>query len=129
MRGKKAAPDAVTPDDGKHYALRLTLGGAPSTMHVIPGLGYVRTDPPAPVGGPGEPTLEQAIAAATDPGNPVELVELSERQVEQARTAMHEARLEAQRQLAHAVRVDGELPQDRIDDEAAAITGAAGEGS
>jgi hypothetical protein len=128
MRGKKAALDAATPDDGKHYALRLTLGGAPNTMHVIPGLGYVRSDPPVPVGGPGEPTLERAIAAAKDPGTAVELVELSANQAEKARAAMHEARLDANRALAHAVRVDGELPQDRVDDEVAAITGA-GEGS
>lgn len=115
--------DTARAGDGKHYALRHTLGGAPNTLHVIPGVGYVQHDPPAPVGGPGEPTLEQAVRASRDQGCAVELVEVDDKQAGAAREHMGAARASANRALAQALRADQELPQDRIDDEKAALTG------
>lgn len=119
---EKRAHHTAQAGDGRHYALRLTLGGAPNTLHLLPGLGYVRIDPPAPVGEPGEPTLEQAIKASQDDGAAVELVELTAEEAQAARGSMREARLTANQALAHALRVDGDMPQDRIDDEKAALT-------
>lgn len=58
------------------WALRLTLGGAPATWHVVAGLpGAYHPDRLTPAGGgQGWPAVAQARAAGTDPGCPVELV-------------------------------------------------------
>lgn len=69
----------------KRQGLRLkndgeTLGGAPSTPHVIPGWpGYYRADIPTPVGGDGELTLEAAQELAKT--GVVELVEIKDSEV------------------------------------------------
>lgn len=127
-KGEQAAVhDTAKPDDGKHYGLKLTLGGAPNTLHIVPGLGYVRVDPPAPVGGPGEPTLERAVEASKDDGCAVELVELPDKQAAAARAAMQQSLHDVNRALGIARREDDDMPQDRLDDETAALTGAAQE--
>ena len=120
---KHPAHETAKPGDGKHYALRLTLGGAPATLHLIPGLGYVHGDRPAPVGEPGEPSLERAVEASKDPGCAVELVELSEGEAADARERMRDDVHAANRELARVRRTDAETPQDRIDDEQAALAG------
>ncbi len=61
----------------KAYGLRLVLPGAPNEPHQVHGLtGIYTKDKVTPVGGPGEPTLEQAREAAKGPDAPVELVEI-----------------------------------------------------
>ena len=117
---KNSAPPAV--GDGKHYALRHTLGGAPNTPHIVPGVGYVQADPPAPVGGHGEPSLDAAVRAAEDPGCAVELVTLTEAKAAKAREHYAHVRDEGRVALKHASR-DKTVPEDRIEDEAGAVTG------
>lgn len=57
------------------WALRLTLGGAPSSWHVVAGLpGAYHPARLTGAGGRGEATLNQARAAGADPGCPVALV-------------------------------------------------------
>lgn len=68
----------------KAYGLRLVLPGAvegvPYQLAGLPGL--YRTDEVTPVGdGPGEPTLEQARAAAKGEDAPVKLEEVGPRKV------------------------------------------------
>lgn len=71
----------------KSYGLRLVLpGAAENTGYTLAGLpGIYRTDEPTPVGGEGEPTLEQARAAAKGDDAPVKLEEIGPRKVEQLR--------------------------------------------
>lgn len=106
----------------KHYALKHVLGGAPNTPHIIPGVGYVQTDPPAPVGGPAELSLERAKKAAADAGVAVELVELTDPQAQKAREHYRAVLHDGRKALARANR-DLTIPADRITDEA----GAAGQ--
>ena len=69
----------------KRYGLRLTLGGAPNTPHLVPGLpGYFRPDVPTPVGGDGELTLEAAREVSKS-NSPVELVELKPKEADEAK--------------------------------------------
>jgi hypothetical protein len=58
--------------------LRLTLGGAPATPHVVPGVGIFRPDIGTPVGGEGELTLAEAKKLAADESIPLELVDLED---------------------------------------------------
>ena len=61
----------------KHHGLRLTLGGAPHTPHVVPGVpGVYRPERATPVGGPGELPFGEAKRISDDPGIPLELVEI-----------------------------------------------------
>lgn len=70
----------------KQYGLRLTLGGAPDTPHQFPGFpGLYRPSRPTPVGGPGEATLEQAQEVDKKRGFPLELVEMTAKEVDEAR--------------------------------------------
>lgn len=70
----------------KGLALRLTLGGAPSTPHTITGLpGLYRAGELTPVGGAGEPSEEQAREADSKRGTPVELVEVTAAELDKAR--------------------------------------------
>lgn len=70
----------------RQIGLRLTLGGAPNELHTVTGLsGLYRPDRPTPVGGPGEPTVEQARKAAKGPDAVVEVVDLSDGDVEELR--------------------------------------------
>lgn len=73
--GGKAAP-----------ALILTLGGAPASPHTVTGLpGLFRPDRPVPVGGPGEATLAQAKAASADPGVPVTITYVPDKDIPRLR--------------------------------------------
>lgn len=58
--------------------LLLTLGGAPSEPHTVPGVpGLFHPDRPVPVGNPGDAvSLERAKKLADDPAFPLELVDL-----------------------------------------------------
>ena len=59
-------------------ALLLDHPGAPSTPHTLPGLpGTYHAETPAPVGGPGELTVEHAKALDADPGCPLKLVTIT----------------------------------------------------
>lgn len=71
----------------KNYGLRLSLPGAPEGVpHTLAGLpGVYTTDEATPVGGPGEPTLEQARAAAQGDDAPVKLEEIGPRKVQTLR--------------------------------------------
>lgn len=70
----------------KEPALILDLGGAPPVPHAVTGLpGMYSPDRPTPVGGIGEPTLEQAKTADANPGVPVKLVEISASEVQKLR--------------------------------------------
>lgn len=104
---KKAAP--------KVPALKLSLGGAPSTWHSVDGLpGFYHPDHPTPVGGPGEAPLELAREYSANDGAPVELVEITERQAETARELVADATraatnsLRDQRQHASPQHVEAE---------------------
>lgn len=81
----------------KAPALILTLGGAPASAHIVAGLpGTYRPDRPAPLGGPGEATLDQAKAADADPGVPVALVQIPASDVESLRLSAENDRRAAQ---------------------------------
>lgn len=71
----------------KVYGLRLVLPGAaentPYTLNGLPGL--YSTDSVTPIGGPNEPTLEQAKQAASGPDAPVELVEIPKAKADRLR--------------------------------------------
>lgn len=87
-------------------ALKLTLGHAPNTWHVLPGVGYVHPEIPSPVGGSREVSLERATELADGPTR-VELVEITETEAEKARKQRAQARGEtvaAVRELRRAGR-------------------------
>lgn len=86
--------------EATHYGLRLVLGGAPHNAHSVNGLpGWYWPDKATPVGGPGEPTNEQARAADRNPGCPVALVKMSKAEVEQRRREIAEFRSVARKAL------------------------------
>lgn len=67
-------------------ALRLTLGNAPHTWHSVQDLpGFYHPDIPAPVGGPGEASVEAAKAASKDEGCAVKLEQISAADAKHAR--------------------------------------------
>src|SRR5256885_15085732 len=69
-----------------HPAVRLTLGGAPASPHVIVGLpGYYMPNEPTPVGGDGELSVEEAHEAAAEPGMHLEVVDVAASEIEAAR--------------------------------------------
>lgn len=84
----------------KRYGLRLTLGGAPNTPHVVPGLpGYYRPDIPTPVGGDGELSLEAAREA--DKGSEeVELVAMTAKEASDAEAVAADTMKQARRNRA-----------------------------
>lgn len=66
--------------------LRLTLGGAPASPHVVQGVpGLYRPDAPTPVGGEGELSLEEAKRLDADAGVPLELVTIKKADEEAVR--------------------------------------------
>ncbi|PTL55753.1 hypothetical protein [Paraconexibacter algicola] len=72
----------------KHPALVLTLGGAPASPHVLPGVpGHYRPDRPTVCDQPGGPGLEQARALSANPGAPVALVYLTDKERDAALAA------------------------------------------
>ena len=80
------------PKAEKVPALKLTLGGAPETWHIVEGGGYVHPRVPSPVAGPGEPSLAAAEKLSADPGCAVTLVRITSAQAEQARKTRAAAR-------------------------------------
>ena len=82
----------------KTYGLVLDLGGAPPVHHSIPGVyGMFHPVIPTPVGGPGEPTYEQAKAWTADEGFPLRMVEIEVDEVPELREAAADARKTEQR--------------------------------
>jgi len=68
----------MTSKSSSKFGLRLTLPGAPEGVgHTVHGLtGVYYTDRIVPVGGEGEPSIEQARTAAEGPDAPIEVVEI-----------------------------------------------------
>ena len=91
--------------------LRLTLPGAPNTGHTIerPGIpGLFWPDSPTPLDGPGLPSAKAAAEADKDPGCPVELVPMTDADLDVYLERMAELRTPAQmRVLAAAIRSGG----------------------
>lgn len=90
---------------GARKGLVLTLGGAPSEPHTVPGVpGQFHPDRPVPVGGEGELSLTRAEQIDKDPRLPLALVDLpvdadvdelrdqAEADVQAGRAAVREAR-------------------------------------
>lgn len=106
-------------------ALKLTLGGAPSTPHTLIGLpGFYFINDFTPVGGEGELSLEDAKAHDADPGCHVQLVEIAPATAAKARkrqAALINPALRAARELARET--DAEVEVERARDEIAAATG------
>lgn len=113
----------------KVKGLRLTVGGAPLTPHIVPGLpGFYYPHKATPVGGPGEATLEQAQKAAKGRGAAVELVDMTEKEADDAREALAEVS-EAARKGVLERRKDAEGAEaDILRDHAAAVTSGSKEG-
>jgi hypothetical protein len=111
--------------------LRLTLGGAPATPHVVAGApGLYRPDVATPVGDDGELSLEDAKRFADDPALPLELVEITDEEAASARATLA-GDLEAARKalpVAAAMGLEGSEP-DRLAAETAALTAAPATGS
>lgn len=112
----------------KNYGLRLKLGGAPDTPHVISGVpGLYWPSAPTPVGGPGDAvTDEDAKRYSAQEGIPLELIEFpaSERQMHEERIAA--AMEEAMTGIASARRDGPEGNEaDRINDQITAVKTAA----
>lgn len=106
----------------KRYGLRLTLGGAPNTPHLVPGLpGYFRPDIPNPVGGDGQISVEDAKAAA-EISDVLELVELED--VAKAEQVAAEDFEQGRSGIQVAARESpNSTEQNRLNDEADATSG------
>lgn len=109
----------------KRYGIRLIVGGAPNTPHVVAGLrGLYRPDVPTPVGESGDPIddLELARKLVKERSDAVELVEISAGQVKDAQ-AQSKADLEASRSGLPEARRDGRAADDtaRFKDEQDAV--------
>lgn len=112
------------------HGLRLTLPGAPDTPHVIPGVpGLYRPGTPTPVGGDTDVvTLERAREIDADAGVPLGLVDMTAKEVDDARavcaTDVDAARnaLRADVREARRERRPSDEEEARLLDEAAAIT-------
>jgi hypothetical protein len=106
------------------FGLRLTVGGAPDTPHVIPTIpGVYRPGAPAPVGGPGELDLAEARRLAADDSVPLELVEVPDPDAEREWVAEARAhsRAAVRASLVEARQTDSEMEVERIKDEADAV--------
>lgn len=109
----------------KEKGLRLTVGGAPNTPHIVPGLpGFYYPHKATPVGGPGEATLEQAKEAAKGRGAAVELVEMSQKEVDDAREALAEVSEAARKGVLERRRDAEGAEADLVREHAAALSGA-----
>jgi hypothetical protein len=89
----------------KRQGLRLSLPGAPTTPHTVPGIpGYFYPDAPTPVGGEGELTLEAAKDLDKDKGVPLELVDIAAPDVEAAEALAVETLTQGRKGLVVAQR-------------------------
>lgn len=106
--------------------LRLTLGGAPGTPHVVVGLpGFYRSDKPTPVGGPGECSLARAEEASREEGCPVEVVPLTEKQAAELREESAAIRDESRSAVVAARKSDDGSDAVKAHQEAEALTSGA----
>ena len=113
----------------KVKGLRLTVGGAPLTPHIVPGLpGFYYPHKATPVGGPGEATLEQAQEAAKGRSASVELVEMSQKEADDAREALAEVSEAARKGVLERRRDAEGAEADLLRDHAAAVSGGSKEG-
>jgi hypothetical protein len=81
----------------KAFGLVLDLGGA-SGYHTVQNVyGVFHPEIPTPVGGPGEPSYEQAKQWTADEGMPLRMVEIEAVEVPELREAAAEARKVEQR--------------------------------
>lgn len=129
---KGAVHDAVKEGDGKAYGLVLDARAdadgnptVPATPHTVVGLpGYYTWQTPTPIGGPGEATLEQAVAASKDEGCGVTLVVIASKDLSAAR-AEQKSHIDAGRNVVAELAPDlvemdeGEV--ERVTDEAGAV--------
>lgn len=114
-------------NSGKVPALKLTLGGAPQTWHIIGAESYVHPTIPSPVGGEGEVTLERAQELDKDPGADVELVYVTEKHAEDGRKSRLAARddgISAARETRRQGKTATAAESEKFNDEVA--TAAAG---
>lgn len=113
----------------KNQGLRLTVGGAPLTPHIVPGLpGFYYPHKATPVGGPGEASLEQAKEAATGRGAAVELVDMTQKETDDAREALAEVSEAARKGVLERRRDAEGAEADILRDQAAAVAGGSKEG-
>ena len=125
--------------ESKTYGLRLTLGGAPDTPHIIgtvpavrndkgevvqPGAevpGHYRPSTPTPVGGPGELSLDVARDLDKDERIPLELVEIPKSKVSSAREQSEQDRAEARAGVLDAAADNVAAERQRASNETAAL--------
>ena len=122
----KPAESKSTMKAEKVPALKLTLGGAPETWHVVGGVGYVHSTIPSPVGGKGEPTLEVAEKLARDKGCEVTLVRITPTQADEARAKRNAARtaeIDAARDARRAGKTAPAAEAEKFATEVAAAAG------
>lgn len=110
----------------KRHGLRLTLPGAPTTPHTVPGVaGYYRPDIATPVGGEGELTLEAARKLAADESIELELVELAAGEAKEAAELAKQTIREARKGLVAARRLKPKGDErEQVADEQEAIRAA-----
>lgn len=111
---------------GKVPALKLTLGGAPNTPHRVAGFyGFFFPDRPTPVGGPGDAISEEdARDADKRRGTPLELVEITEKEADEARRFLHEHREAARGAIVSARKsLASDIEVQHLSDEARAVAG------
>lgn len=109
----------------KRHGVRLILGGAPPSPHVVAGFrGYVRPDIPTPVGEPGDAIedLAEARAFVSERSDVLELVEIPTSKVKAAE-GLVTADIKAGRKGIADARRDGRASDDRsrTDDELQAV--------
>lgn len=107
----------------KIKGLRLTVGGAPNTPHIVPGLpGLYYPHKATPVGGPGEATEEQAKEATKGRGSAVELVDMTAKEVDEARESLAEVREAARKGILERRRDAEGAEAELVRDQAAALS-------
>lgn len=109
----------------QNQGLRLKVGGAPLTPHIVPGLpGFYYPHKATPVGGPGEATVDQAKEAAKGRSASVELVDMSQKETDDAREALAEVSEAARKGLLERRRDAEGAEADLLRDQAAALSGS-----
>ena len=88
--------------------LRLTDPGVPPTLHSVSGIrGLYCTAFATPVGGPGEPGLERAKEFDKNPSAPLELVDMTPAEADEARTRIKDHRTQGAAAFRDALNTDG----------------------